>query len=485
MTSRRVLLVEDDFASRLRLADLLVAEGVWEVREAFDGLEALRIAAEFRPDLIILDLMLPSLTGYELCVAFRARSDTCQVPIIVVSAVEQSEAMIKALEAGADDFLRKPFFAMELRAKIRGIAHLNRFRLLVWERERFRWMVEQSVEPILIVDNQGIVIYTNGQAKKVFGLENRSRMDVSTAIGQYFRSEPADAWAAWRSGRMAAGATFSLCRAETTQLPAQWFNVDFHVFDEDGSQTLFKFTDNTQAVQRELELFTFQHLIAHKIRTPLSGIAPILSLLEESEGIGSDENAKMLLKMAQLSAERLQETLLGILHYHEALFAPRVPGFFNETHTVSRLFANASRVERMEGQVRLSGPDGRVRHGEVLELVLTELLNNYRKFSDASAVGVDANVVMRSTGQWAITLNAPGPGLPPQVVSELDRPYHSLERFICGEVPGTRLGLVTARLLMRSIGGDLEFVCSQVSRGVCSTVVLPLNAVEAADEDVT
>jgi len=484
MTSRRVLLVDDDLAARLRLTDLLVAEGVWEVREAVDGFEALKIAEDFQPDLIILDLMLPAMTGFELCAAFRARADTREVPMIVVSAVEEAEAMIKVLEAGADDFLRKPFFAMELRAKIRGIARLNRCQALIRERDRFRWMIDRSVGPVVIVDDQGLLIYANAQANRVFGLENRPGLEVSAAIGQHFRTEPVDAWSTWRNGRLAAGESFSLCRPETDQLPAQWFKVESYAFDSEDGQTVFKFTDCTRAVQRELEIFTFQHLIAHKIRTPLTGIAPILALLDESESIASDENAKMMLKMAQLSAERLQDTLLGILQYHEALFAPREAGFYNSTHTFRHLVAAASRAGGLEGQVRLSGPDGRVRHGELLELVLTELLNNYRKFSEAGAVGVKVNVLIRSTGQWTINLSAPGPTLPPQIVSELGQPYRQLERSICGELPGLGLGLATTRLLLRSVGGDLEFACPQGTEGLCSTVVLPLNAVEVANEDV-
>ena len=188
--------------------------------------------------------------------------------------------------------------------------------------------------------------------------------------------------------------------------------------------------------------------------------------------------------MAQQSAHRLQDTLLGILQYHEALFAPRTPGFFNETHTFTNLIAAASRAAGLEGRVRLSGPDGKTSHGETLELVLTELFDNYRKFSDASASGVEVSILVRTSGQWSISLCASGPGLPPQVFAELGQPYRQLERSLCGEVPGIGLGLAITRLLLRSMGGDLEFACPWPRGNFCTTVVLPGAVVEALDAQV-
>jgi DNA-binding response OmpR family regulator len=475
---QRLLLVGDDPVVRLRLLDLFESEGNWEVHEVVVGQHGLKSAKEFGPDLIIFDLSLPSTSGCEFCTALRGSRITRDVPIIVLSASEEPKAMVEVLDAGADGFLKKPFFALELRAMIRGMVWSSRRRALARERDLFLWIIERSLGPVLVVGNQGQVIHANAEANKVFGLENGSALDVSAVIGRHFHTEPADAWSASRSEQSKTGDAFLIYRSETDQVPAQWFKVEVHAFDEGASKMVYQFTDWTQTVKRDLEIFTFQNLIAHKIRTPLTGIAPVLSVLEESEFVGADENARMLLKMARLSAERLQDTLLGILQYQEALFAPPVSGFFNETHTFSNLIAAASQAAGMGARVSISGPDGRVSHGEKLEFVLTELFKNYRKFSAGCTSGVEVNVLVRASGQWAISLTAPGAKLPPQVIAELGQPYRQLERNLCGALPGMGLGLATSRLLLRSIGGDLEFANSHAGDGLLTTVVLPAAAVQ-------
>lgn len=113
----RVLVIEDDEAIVDVLRRTLRQEG-HEVRAATDGVEALRVADEFVPDLVVLDLGLPGLDGVEVCRRMRAESD---VPILILTARSELEDRVEGLDSGADDYLIKPFERQELVARMRAL----------------------------------------------------------------------------------------------------------------------------------------------------------------------------------------------------------------------------------------------------------------------------------------------------------------------------------------------------------------------------
>jgi two-component system response regulator MprA len=113
----RVLVVEDDADIADVLRRTLRQEG-HEVRSAVDGVEALTVAEEFMPDLVILDLGLPKLDGVEVCRRLRAESD---VPILILTARTDTDDRVEGLDSGADDYLVKPFERQELLARLRAL----------------------------------------------------------------------------------------------------------------------------------------------------------------------------------------------------------------------------------------------------------------------------------------------------------------------------------------------------------------------------
>jgi DNA-binding response OmpR family regulator len=116
-SSGRVLIVEDDEAIADVLRRTLRQEG-HEVRSSIDGVDALRAAEEFIPDLVILDLGLPGLDGVEVCRRLRDESD---VPILILTARSDLDDRVVGLDSGADDYLVKPFERQELLARMRAL----------------------------------------------------------------------------------------------------------------------------------------------------------------------------------------------------------------------------------------------------------------------------------------------------------------------------------------------------------------------------
>ncbi len=113
-----ILVVEDDPHIRLGLCDALSTEG-YEVAECADGAQALPLLRQRRPDLIVLDLMLPHKSGYDLCREIRAAKN--RVPILILSAKGQEIDKVVGLELGADDYVIKPFSLRELLARVRAL----------------------------------------------------------------------------------------------------------------------------------------------------------------------------------------------------------------------------------------------------------------------------------------------------------------------------------------------------------------------------
>src|SRR3990172_9399712 len=120
-----ILIVDDSLAGRQTLQELLIAQE-YDLAFANDGPEALAKAAELTPDVILLDVMMPGMDGFEVCRRLRADSRLAEVPVIMVTALEDRDARLHGLEAGADDFISKPFDRAELRARVRTVTRLNR-----------------------------------------------------------------------------------------------------------------------------------------------------------------------------------------------------------------------------------------------------------------------------------------------------------------------------------------------------------------------
>lgn len=118
--AERVLVVDDEAQITRVLRTALSAQG-YDVRAANDPEEALRLFEEWSPDLIVTDLMMPGMSGIDLCRKVRSKTAT---PIIVLSVRDQERSKVEALDAGADDYVTKPFSIQELLARVR--AHLRR-----------------------------------------------------------------------------------------------------------------------------------------------------------------------------------------------------------------------------------------------------------------------------------------------------------------------------------------------------------------------
>lgn len=135
--SSMVLIVDDEYAGRETLQSILEGEG-YQLEMAENGLQAIEKAKKLLPDVILLDVMMPGMTGFEVCQRIRNDPEIAEIPIVVLTALDDRESLLTALKAGADDFISKPFDRYELRARLLGITRLNRYQKLIQERTKLQ-----------------------------------------------------------------------------------------------------------------------------------------------------------------------------------------------------------------------------------------------------------------------------------------------------------------------------------------------------------
>ncbi len=190
----RILVVEDDPVNMRTIVDALVSEG-YRVMPVYYGSEVEKAVEDFLPDLVLLDLMLPDMDGYEVCKQLRKRHDEWMLPILVLTARIQEEDIRRAFDAGCNDYITKPFLRKELLARIQ--AHLSLRSLVRKTREndellaeiRHRMQAESDLvtvqrllaslldqveEGLITFDASGRVLGSNRAAHRLLGLEAES-----------------------------------------------------------------------------------------------------------------------------------------------------------------------------------------------------------------------------------------------------------------------------------------------------------------------
>jgi len=174
MIDKGTILVVDDDVFTHELLKAMLASKEYLLVSVLDGRQALKRALEIVPDLIILDVMMPDIDGFEVCRLIRANPVLNEVPIIMLTALDDPNSRTKGIEAGVDDFIPKPYDEIELTSRVQSILRLNRYRRLLAERQKFNWVIEQDSDGYVILDDEDRIEYLNPASRLL--------LDISTEI---------------------------------------------------------------------------------------------------------------------------------------------------------------------------------------------------------------------------------------------------------------------------------------------------------------
>jgi two-component system cell cycle response regulator len=159
MTAR--ILIVDDVPANTRLLEAKLSAEYYQVASAKDGFEALRMALDWQPDLILLDVMMPGMDGFECCRRLKEDPTTLHIPVVIVTALGEPAERLRGLESGADDFLTKPVEYETLMARVRSLVRLKRL-LDEWrargETARALGLTSESVAPPSVAGARALVV---------------------------------------------------------------------------------------------------------------------------------------------------------------------------------------------------------------------------------------------------------------------------------------------------------------------------------------
>ncbi|WP_428332125.1 response regulator [Novosphingobium sp.] len=311
----RILVVDDNVDLRAYLVKIL--SPYYAVDTAPDGAAALESIKAQRPDLILTDTVMPNLDGMGLLRAVRRSAELRQIPVILLSARAGGDASIDGLEAGADDYLGKPFVPRELLARVR--THVE----AAWRRNVFERFFTLSIDMMCIIGSDG---YFRGaspafasmgyntpellalQLIELVHVDDQAHVqrliDMLTENAEPIRWEArvrnksgAYLWLSWSAARDGAGSVYAVARDITDTRSYQ--------------NALAAAKDAAEAANRELESFSYS--VAHDLRAPLRSIDGFSQALQEdcAERLGDDGNRH--LSYIRESAQKMAQLIDGLL----------------------------------------------------------------------------------------------------------------------------------------------------------------------------
>jgi two-component system cell cycle response regulator len=477
-----ILIVDDDPIGRETLNALLTNQE-YELAFAADGLEAFNKAVQLMPDVILLDVMMPGIDGFEVCRRLRKDTSLANVPIIMLTSLDDRDSRLRGIEAGADDFISKPFDALELQARLKTITKLNRYCRLLTEQAKFEWVIQRAGEGYLILDNHDHILYANETARKYFNLslvqdELAEQKFLELATSHYY-CEPQQTWASWLEHTNLTKHRY-LVQPETSTAYALWLQVDvMEMSPSTGERYLVRLHDVTDTILAERRKWTFQGQIRHKLKTPLSPITMGLEYLNNNYSELSDADRKEFIAIAYAGATRLQNEIEEIFKYLDVsdVVKPEFgAGVVAEILSVITTIQKNLALEEMRVfQKNIENPHNIYLSisSQAMELVLTEIFSNAKKFHPKGSPALEVNVALVSEG-ICLQVMDDGLQLSPEQLSNIWTPYYQGEKYFTGEAQGMGLGLSMVASLIWEIGGTCRAFNRIEKSGLIIELILPL-----------
>ncbi|MBI2298835.1 MAG: response regulator [Armatimonadetes bacterium] len=480
MPTSSVLIVDDDVTNRRVLESWLRREG-YQTRSAVDGYQALLLVEQELPDLILLDVMMPGLDGFEVCRQLRERPVTRAVPIVMVTTLADRESRVRGLQAGADDFLNKPVDATEMLARCRSLLRLRHYQGLTEQRELLEAAAADLADGVLVAESDWRVVAANRRARHLLDIREDELVGLSLpAHLERFEVRPPLAEAAPPLGRPEIGRPVRpgepplVLDAQVTSAP-----------DLDGAPAYFALVVRDVTAERGLQTYRhdFLALTAHKIRTPLTILTGLLELVDaDRDSAHAAALVQQLLPDLQAKLNHLTTSLDDLLMLDELAARQARPERLETALAPALELARAAVSARHPGRdfaVRVRGPERAVPMDQAdLGIVLRELLENAAKFGDGGRVELDFELAGDEREVLLLAADNAA-GIPHEHFETVFEACVQLDLYFTGSIPGLGLGLPLVRRLAAAYGGGFDIVDSAPGRGTTWRLRVPVPAAPA------
>ena len=431
----------------------------YEVRVFHDGSAALeQLAATRPPDVLILDWVMPGLSGIEICEFVRARPETAEMAVLLLTMNQRTEQIVEGLRAGANDYLSKPYAAPELHARVDALVRSKRMRERAEHAEGLLHKVLSALpDGVVTIDAKGAIVFVNARAEEIFG-EKREAL-VGRRLAQMVpdlvleKMVPATSRQAILPDVQIRGLVYFPC-------------VSIPPSDDEGNTTI-TLRDVTELRIKEKRQVDFYSMVAHDLRSPLNALhMRSQMLLQGLRGALSTEVRQEVEKMSARGRDLVQmvndflaiaqmETAQFHIEHVEVDVAQICARMYDEYRPLAasrglRLSMNAGQAPAL-----VQGDPRR------LTQVVENLVANALKFTpDNGQVAIRVGV---EGAQVEVSVEDSGRGIPEDAQLRLFTKYERIG-VSAAKVEGTGLGLVIVKEIVEAHGGTVG-VRSQLGAG--------------------
>ena len=484
------ILVADDNADMRQYVARLLSDR-WTVEEVSDGAAALARARAFPPALIISDVMMPGLDGFALVRALRADARTREVPIILLSARAGEDASVEGLEAGADDYIVKPFSARELRARVE--AQLLRTEIRAMQAARDRQLTEMfrhAPVAIAILRGAGHAIdYVNDEYMAVVGrrdLVGKGFLDALPELADQQIGSILDQ--VYTSGRpfTAEAQLVTLNRGPYGAPERAYFNFVYQPMRNRGEEVdgiaviavevteLARARHDAEAADRAKDQFLA--VLGHELRNPLAPILTAVRLLELKGP--KDPVLQRLRETISRQATQMLKLVEDLLDVGRIITGKlRLEKRVVDIAAVARQAAEASLpfIEKHGHTLQVMGADNPLyveADGARITQVLCNLLNNAAKFMpDGGRVEL---AIAETAGTVSLSVRDHGAGIPHHMLERVFDRFVQAEELGGHRGDGLGIGLSLVKTMVELHGGTVVARSDGPGRGSEFTVSIPM-----------
>jgi len=478
LRDKPVILVVDDQLQNIELLEAhLVTQG-YEIVQAASGEDALEKLFNNQIDLVLLDVMMPGMSGIEVLEKLRADKKTRLLPVVMVTVLKETEDRVRALEAGCDDFISKPFNKHELLARVRSLLRIKALHDEVDEARDYAEAITETVrEPLIVLNKDLLVITANRAYYRIFkgtpdAIENEYFYDLQNG--------------SWNFPKLR-NLLKDIIEKSTT---FDDFEVDFEVpgagrrvlllnarrIDREGTELILlaleDITDrrlteeNIKKLNTDLqhnldeiassnkELEAFSYSVSHDLRNPLTRIAGFSDVLLEDYSDKLDDEGKDYLNRIITNAARMNRIMDDLLH----LSRISLHGVHRQDVDLSKLAASVV-AELREGQpdrgatVDIQEGIAAFADAKLIEVALSNLLGNAWKFTSKIQNARVQFGTFKQNGKIVYYVKDNGAGFDQSFSEKLFLPFHRLHSE--EEFEGTGIGLATVQRIIHRHDGQV------------------------------
>jgi signal transduction histidine kinase len=429
------------------------------------GLAAVEQVLVQTPDVVLLDLLMPDLDGFEVTQRIRELVTDRWLPVIVTSSLEGEEHFIHALYSGADDYLARPISPGLLDAKLRHYARvLGLQSRLAAMAQRQRAIHDNILDAVITLEGDGLIEESNLAATRFFG----------GVQGQLAGQHCEDVLGASLNDLLSQR-EMSLRRTDDTVFPAE---LAFSDWTEQGRvQHTLVIRDLTERRHVDRMKDEFLATVSHELRTPLTSVLGALGLLASGAAGPLPKAAVTLTEVARRNGERLRRLIDDILDLTKIegnqmvlqLRSLKLDSLVREAISANQGYAHHAGV-KLSADIAEGGPQVRVDSDRFLQVMANLLSNAIKHSATGDTVTVNLNW---SPTHVNVSVRDRGPGVDPKFRTRMFEKFSQADGSDRRAQGGTGLGLYVTRMFVERMGGTVE-VDSVLGKGATFTVEFPI-----------